>query len=221
MKKKRFLQVISLLIIFLIFFAGWFFLEFLLQVIQKPFDFSIHLDSDEGEVNQEKSITTTVIVFSDLEKTKPVELNISNCPKNATCSLSIKNANPTYTSQLTITPTELTPMGVYTINVFAVGSGIEKTITYYLTVKSKYCACTEWVNRGCGGSCTSQMYMTRKCEPQYCDVETRCAFNQTCIKDFSMESIPTYKKVFEQKATFAINISSLNNFTGLVSLYCF
>ena len=217
-KKKTFLQIISLLIIFLIFFAGWFYLESIFNIFQ-PFDFNVYIEPNDGTISQEKSITSTVIVFSNLEKSKPVELYVSNCPKYTTCSLSINNANPTYTSELTVTPTELTPTGTYPVSIFAVGVGIKKTSTYYLTVKPKECICTRWISQGCGGRCTSQMYMVRDCEPKDCDIESRCAYNSSCIKDFSIESIPSYREVVNQKASFIIKITSINKFSGLVYLY--
>ncbi len=219
MKKKTFLQIISLLIIFTVFFIGWFYLDFVFYIFQRPFDFNIYLEPNEGEISQEKTIKSVVIVFSQFkEKSKPVELYISNCPKYAECSLSITSAKPTYTSELKITPSELTPIGTYPINIFATSSGIKKAKTYYLTVKSKECICTEWINQGCGGPCTSQMLVTRKCEPKGCDIESRCAYNHSCIKDFSIKSIPSYKKVVNQEASFIINVSSINKFSGLVYL---
>jgi hypothetical protein len=115
-------------------------------------------------------------------------------------------------------PSELTPTGTYPISIFATSPGIKKTSTYYLTVKPKECVCTEWISQGCGGRCTSQMYMVRKCEPKGCDIESRCAYNESCIKDFSIESIPSYKQVVGQKASFIINIDSINKFSGLVYL---
>ena len=218
MKKKTFLQIISLLIIFVVFLIGWFFLDVMFYIFQKPFDFNIYIEPGEGIVSQEKSITSAVILFSDSEDSGLVEIYVSNCPKHTTCFLSISNATPTYTSELTITPSESTPAGTYPINIFAVGGGIRKNSIYYLTVKPSECVCTNWVNKGCGGPCTSQMYMTRSCEPEDCDAESRCAYNSSCIKDFSIESIPSYSKVVGQKASFIINISSINKFSGLVYL---
>ncbi|NIO44296.1 MAG: hypothetical protein GTN36_01955 [Candidatus Aenigmarchaeota archaeon] len=219
MKKKIFLQIISSLIIFLIIFAGWFYLEFIFRVSQVPFDFNIYIEPNEGIVTQEKTITSSVIVFSDSEDSEEVEIYVSNCPKNTKCFLSIDNATPTYTSELIITPSKSTPPGTYPINIFAVGVGIRKNSIYYLTVEPFECVCTNWINKGCGGPCTSQMYMTRSCEPKDCDAESRCAYNSSCIKDFSIESIPTYSEVTNQEASFVINISSNNKFSGLVYLF--
>ncbi len=187
-------------------------------IFPQPFDFNIYIEPKEGTISQEKSITSTVIVFSDSEDSREVEIYISNCPKHTACFLSVNNATPTYTSELTIIPSESTPEGTYPINIFASSFGIKKTSTYYLTVKPKECLCTRWINKGCGGPCTSQMYMVRTCEPSNCDIESRCAYNSSCIKDFSIESIPNYTKVVAQKASFVINVSSINRFSGLVHL---
>lgn len=214
-----FFETISILIILSVFAFGWLYLEFMFYTVQKTFDFNIYLEKNEGTASQEKSISSTIIVFSNFkEKSKPVEIYVSNCPKYATCSLSINNANPTFTSELTITPSELTPTGTYPINIFATGGGINKATTYYLTVKTKECICTAWINQGCGGRCDAQMYMVRKCEPKSCDIESRCAYNYSCVKDFSIESIPSYSQVSNQKASFIIKITSINDFSGLVYL---
>lgn len=217
-KRKKFFEIIALLIILIIFAFGWLYLEVIFHVIQKPFDFQIYFEKNEGTVAQEKSITSTVIVFSDFNKPEPVEIYVSNCPKYSTCTLSINNANPTYTSGLTITPSELTAEGTYPINVFAVGGGINKAATFYLTVTPKECICTPWISEGCGGKCDYQMYVVRSCEPRGCDIESRCAYNASCIKDFSIQSTPSYSAVVSQKASFVIRVTSINDFLGFVFL---
>jgi hypothetical protein len=217
-KKKKFFEIIALLIILLVFAFGWLYLEVVFNVIQKPFGFEIYFEKNEGTVVQEKSITSTIIVFSNFSKPEPVEIYVSNCPKYSTCTLSINNANPTYTSDLMITPSELTPEGIYPINVFATGGGINKAATFYLTVKPKECICTPWVSEGCGVRCDSEMYVVRSCEPKGCDVESRCAYNSSCIKGFSIQSTPSYSRIANQKAFFIINITSINGFSDFVYL---
>jgi len=217
-KKKKFFEIIALLIILLVFAFGWLYLEVVLNIIQKPFDFDIYFENSEGTVTQEKSITSTVIIFSNFGKPQPVEIYVSNCPKYSTCVLSTSNANPTYTSDLTITPSELTPEGIYPINVFATGGGINKAATFYLTIKTKECICTSWVSEGCGGKCDYQMYVVRSCEPKGCDLESRCAYNSSCIKGFSIQSTPSYSRIANQKAFFIINITSINGFSDFVYL---
>ena len=217
-KKKMFLEIISLLIILIVFTYGWLYLEVIFHVVQKPFDFEIYLEPKEGNVSQEDSINSTVIVFSDFNKYSPVEIYISNCPQYSTCTLSISNANPTYTSTLTIAASSLTPTGTYPINIFASGGGINKAATYFINVITKGCICEPWISQGCGGKCGSQMYVTRNCEPKGCDIESRCAYNYSCIKDFTLESIPTYSIVAEQKAFFTIKITPVNGFSGFVYL---
>jgi hypothetical protein len=217
-KRKKFFEIISLLVILIVFTYGWLYLEVVFNVIQKPFDFQIYFEKSEGAVAQEKSITSAVIVFSDFNKPEPVEIYVSNCPQYSTCTLSIANANPTYTSDLTITPSELTPEGTYPISISAAGGGINKAATFYLTVKPKECLCTPWVSEGCGGKCDYQMYIVRSCEPKGCDVESRCAYNSSCIKDFSIQSIPSYNRPVNQKAYYMINITSINGFSDFVYL---
>lgn len=217
-KRKKFFEIVALLIVLLVFAFGWLYLEVIFNVVQKPFDFQIYFEKNEGIVAQEKSITSTIIVFSDFNKSEPVDMYVSNCPKYSTCVLSISNADPTYTSELTITPSELTPEGTYPINIFASGGGINKAAIFYLTIKPKECICTPWISEGCGGKCGSEMYIVRKCEPSRCDAESRCAYNSSCIKDFSIESIPTYSRPVNQKAYYIINITSINGFSGFVFL---
>jgi len=217
-KKKNFFEITALLIILLVFAFGWLYLEVVFNVIQKPFDFDIYFEKNEGTVIKEKSITSTIIVFSDFKKPQPVEIYVSNCPKYSTCTLSINNANPTYTSDLTITPSELTPEGTYPINVFATGGGINKAATLYLTIKPKECICTPWISEGCGVRCNSEMYIVRSCEPKGCDLESRCAYNSSCIKGFSIQSTPSYSRIANQKAFFIINITSINGFSDFVYL---
>jgi hypothetical protein len=217
-KRKKFFEITALLIILLVFAFGWLYLEVLFNVIQKPFDFEIYFENNEGIVIQENSINSKVIIFSDFNKSKPVEIYVSNCPQYSTCTLSINNANPTYTSDLTITPSELTTEGTYPINVFATGGGINKAATFYLTVKPKECICTPWISEGCGGKCGYQMYVVRSCQPKGCEAESRCAYNSSCIKDFSIQSIPSYGRPVNQKAYYTIKITSINGFSDLVYL---
>jgi len=217
-KRKKFFEIISLLFILIVFTYGWLYLEVVFNVVQKPFDFQIYFEKSEGTVAQEKSITSKVIIFSDFNKSKSVEIYVSNCPQYSTCTLSISNANPTYTSDLTITSSELTTEGTYPINVFAVGGGINKAATFYLTVKPKECICTPWISEGCGGKCDYQMYVVRSCQPKGCEAESRCAYNSSCIKDFSMQSMPSYGRPVNQKAYYTIKITSINDFSDLVYL---
>jgi hypothetical protein len=66
--------------------------------------------------------------------------------------------------------------------------------------------------------CNSEMYVVRSCEPKGCDTESRCAYSSSCIKDFSIQSIPSYNRPVNQKAYYTINITSINGFSGLVYL---
>jgi len=217
-KKKMFFETIAVLIVLAIFLVGWLYLEYIFKIILKPFDYNIYLEPTEGTAFQEDSINSAVIIFSNSSIDEPVEIYVSNCPKQVICRLSITNATPTYTSELLIEASKLTPEGTYPINIFAVSGSTKKVATYYLTIKPKGCICTPWINQGCGGICDLQMRLVRECEPKNCDIESRCAYNSSCVKDFSITSIPNYSLVSNQKASFTIKISSISNFSGLVYL---
>jgi hypothetical protein len=217
-RKRTISQTLSSLIILITVLVGWLYLEYSSYVAQRSFDFSVYLDKSEGTVIQENSTSTNVIVFSSSAKSKPVEIYTSNCPKYSTCTLSITNAYPTYTSELAIEASDSTPAGTYPINVFAASSGMRKATTYYLTVKPIGCTCIDWINEGCGGRCGSQMYLARMCKPRNCDIEFRCAYNFSCIEDFYLESIPNYSEALYQKASFVIRITSVHDFSDFVYL---
>ncbi len=217
-KRRTVLQAVSVSIIFITVIVGWLYLEYSSFIFQSSFDFNVYLDKTEDTTIQESSTSSNVIVFSNSLKSRPVEAYIANCPKYSVCTLSITNAHPTYTSELSIEVSGSTPAGTYPINIFAVSSGIKKATTYYLTVSPRGCNCSEWTNQGCGGSCESKMYLARTCKPRGCDTEFRCAYNFSCIEDFYLESVPTYSQALYQKASFVIRITSVNNFSDLIYL---
>jgi hypothetical protein len=185
---------------------------------QRSFDFTLYTANNENTVFGGESVNSTVIVFSSASNQRPVELYVSNCPRYATCVLSTSNSVPTFTTEITFSASESTPEGVYPVSVFAVGGGLKRSVTYYLKVETRECNCTPWVGWGCGGMCGSDMYLSRTCSPRLCGIESRCAYNSSCVGDFTIESSPNKAKAINQKADFTIRLKSVNSFSDYVYL---
>ena len=218
LRKRILLKLLVLSFMIMIFAIGWLFLDYQYYSEMSMFDVDVYMNPAEASLVQGESIEAAVIVFNNESNRKPVVLYVSNCPRYSVCSLSLDSAIPTFTTTLMVETSEDTPPGTYPISVFVVGGLTKEATTYYLTVKPIECVCSDWVNRGCGGSCGSMMYLSRVCDPRSCDAESRCAYNASCIKDFLLESQPQYQKAYGQKATFNIKITSINNFSDFVYL---
>jgi hypothetical protein len=218
LKKRLLMQSLALLLIAMVFSLGWVYLDYAFLSRQRSFDFELYSEPAQIGVYQGESINSTIIVFSNTQNYKPVELYVSNCPEYSICYVSTSNAMPTFTSDLIVSTSELTPEGTYPVNVVGAGSDARRSVTFYIDVKKRGCECSDWINEGCGGMCGSDMYLARTCNPRRCDIEFRCAYNSSCYKDFSIESIPNFIRASDQKAQYVIRLTSLNNFSDFVYL---
>ena len=216
LKKRLLMQLLALLLAAMVFSIGWVYLDYAFLSRQRSFDFDIYVEPVQNGIYQGDSINSTVIVFSNARDYKPVELYVSNCPLYSVCYVSESNAMPTFTTDLIVSTSNLTPAGTYPVNVVGAGSGSKRSATFYLDVKERTCECSEWMNEGCGGMCGSDMYLARTCNPRRCDSEFRCAYNSSCYKDFSIESSPLFLRAIDQKAQYTISLASINNFSGFV-----
>jgi hypothetical protein len=218
LKKRLLMQSLALLLAFMVFSIGWLYLDYAFLSRQRSFSFDIYMEPNQYDIYQGETVNSTVIVFSNTQDYKPIELYVSNCPKFSVCYVSESNAMPTFTTDLIVLTSDLTPEGTYPINVVGAGSGAKKSVTFYLNVKKRGCECSDWIDEGCGGMCGNDMYLARVCSPRRCDTEFRCAYNSSCYKDFSMESVPQEINVQNQRAQFKIKLASLNGFSGFVYL---
>lgn len=216
LRKRMLTRLLVASFAFLIFLLGWFYLDYYFNSMESSFDFELYLDPTGIRSPIGKTSLSDAIVFSGTDGRLPVELYLSNCPAYAECSLSVSNFYPTFTSQIFITPSESTPTGTYAVNVFAAGAGKRRTATLYVNVTEKDCKCSDWINIGCGLGCGSDMYLKRGCLPPDCDIETRCAYNASCGKDFTLESVPYHSGTYEMKAYYVINVTSFNKFSDYV-----
>jgi hypothetical protein len=218
LKKRLLMQSLALLLAAMVFSIGWIYLDYAFLSRQRSFDFDIYVEPIQDGVYQGESVNSTVIVFSNTQDYKPVEIYVSNCPLYSVCYVSVSNAMPTFTTDLIVSTSDLTPAGTYPVNVIGAGSRSKRSATFYLDVKERVCECSDWVNNGCGGMCGDDMYLARTCNPRKCDTEFRCAYNSSCYKDFSIESTPRFLRASDQKAQYTISLTSVNNFSGIVYL---
>lgn len=216
LKKRLLLRLLAIVFLAMVFAIGWLYLDYYFNSMRSSFDFDLYLDSPTIDAVIGKVAASNAIVFSGIDNRVPVEVYVSNCPMHATCGLSKRSSYPTYITEISIAPSDLTPEGLYPVGIYAVGAGIRRTATLYVNVSKEGCLCTDWLNNGCGLGCGSDMYLTRECEPSGCDIESRCAYNSSCGKDFSMTSVPVSAITNNLRASFVINITSLNRFSDYV-----
>lgn len=59
------------------------------------------------------------------------------------------------------------------------------------------CVCDDWVNQGCGaGSCAeNELWFTRNCMPDLCDIEAQCLFDAICEPEVIEPLIPQWREV--------------------------
>ncbi len=100
------------------------------------FDFDIQVNPETDSIKSGESTQAFVKVNLLGAETKVVSLSYSISPPEPTISVSFTPASgePTYTSLMTITTTDMTMAGDYTITVIGSGNGITRTATFTLTV---------------------------------------------------------------------------------------
>ncbi len=99
-----------------------------------PFDFAVSVKPTSASVEQARSTTTTTNVSLVLGATENVNLSVQGCPSGASCTLSVGNGNPSFTSILNVSTSSGTSAGTYPINVTGKSAGLTRVATYTLTV---------------------------------------------------------------------------------------
>lgn len=98
------------------------------------FNFSLSADPSSGTVVQGDSISTAITATLLSGRSKTVNFIATGLPQNTAAFFSASSCNPTCSSTLTITTTQNTPVGNYTVTVTAVSGKLSRTAAYTLTV---------------------------------------------------------------------------------------
>ena len=102
-----------------------------------PFDFTLSVTPKSREIEQEEAANFVISVELVSGEPVAVSLKVGGLPKDVDYQLSPKSGTPPFTSTLTITTTDKTPTGRYTILISGEGGGVTKTATVELEIEEK------------------------------------------------------------------------------------
>ncbi|TAL54655.1 MAG: PKD domain-containing protein, partial [Nanoarchaeota archaeon] len=97
-------------------------------------DFAVNASPSADSVAQARNKSTDTTVFLISGVSIPVDLSLVGCPPNAACSFDTSSGSPTFTVNLTVSTTNTTPAGIYSINLTGTGNGKKRNATYTLNV---------------------------------------------------------------------------------------
>ncbi len=125
-------------------------------------DFSLSTTSSSQTVSQAGSTSYTVTVTASGGFAGTVDLTVTGCPSNATCSLTPTSVVSSGTSTLSVTTSSTTPTGNYLLTITGASSTLTHTTTVTLVVNAPAAAdfslsaspSTRVVNRGATASYT-------------------------------------------------------------------
>jgi photosystem II stability/assembly factor-like uncharacterized protein len=98
-----------------------------------PFDFTLS-NGGSRSVIKGNSVANQINVTMAGPSTSKVSLSCSGLPSKSTCTFSLAQGYPTYTSTMTIITSTSTPLGSYTITVTGSGGGKTRNTEFTLTV---------------------------------------------------------------------------------------
>lgn len=102
--------------------------------LSAPYVFQLTVAPNLRTVTRGQIATYTVNVGLTSGIPSPVKLNLLNAPANATASFNPSSQTPTFTSTLSITTTNSTPLGTFLMNIQAISGGQTQNRSITLTV---------------------------------------------------------------------------------------
>lgn len=106
------------------------------EVNYSEFDFRLRLNNSAADVvaGDEQVATSTVDVLRVSGGSAPVVLYLVGCPPQATCTVNPNFGDVPFDSLFKVVTSELTPAGIYRVNITGVGGGKTRSVTYTLQV---------------------------------------------------------------------------------------